>query len=104
MLLKAYGHLAQYCTGYKVGWRAFTDLDKAPEDEDAKDRRLYNSWISEQYYGQWYHNAAVIVVVRVIIFPVWHLTKPGAPVRLHDPLPHALRLWLGMALHPSRFL
>lgn len=57
--------LAHRSSGYKVGWRAFTDLDKAPEDEDAKDKRLYNAWIKEQYYGQWYHNAAVIVVVRV---------------------------------------
>ena len=48
---------------YKVGWRAFTDLDKAPEDEDQKQLRLMNAWISEQYYGQWYYNAAVIIFV-----------------------------------------
>src|SRR5713226_1099109 len=37
---------------YKVGWRAFTDLDKPPEDDDQRQLRLMNAWISEQYYGQ----------------------------------------------------
>jgi hypothetical protein len=48
---------------YKVGWRAFTDLDKPPEDDDQRQLRLMNAWISEQYYGQWYYNATVIVFV-----------------------------------------
>jgi hypothetical protein len=48
---------------YKVGWRAFTDLDKPPEEDDQRQLRLMNTWISEQYYGQWYYNAAVIVFV-----------------------------------------
>jgi hypothetical protein len=48
---------------YKVGWRAFTDLDKPLEDDDQRQLRLMNSWISEQYYGQWYYNAAVIIFV-----------------------------------------
>ncbi|KAI0067953.1 tricalbin [Artomyces pyxidatus] len=46
---------------YKVGWRAFTDLDNGEEDEDQKQRRMLNAFISEQYYGEWYHNAALIV-------------------------------------------
>jgi hypothetical protein len=49
---------------YKVGWRAFTDLDKPPEDVDQRQLRLMNAWISEQYYGQWYYNAGVIIFVR----------------------------------------
>jgi hypothetical protein len=48
---------------YKVGWRAFTDLDKPPEDNDQRQLRLMNTWISEQYYGEWYYNAAVIIFV-----------------------------------------
>jgi hypothetical protein len=48
---------------YKVGWRAFTDLDKPSEDDDQRQLRLMNTWISEQYYGQWYYNAAVIIFV-----------------------------------------
>ncbi|KAI0274871.1 tricalbin [Gloeopeniophorella convolvens] len=46
---------------YKVGWRAFTDLEQPVEDEDKQQRRLMNVWISEQYYGEWYHSAAVII-------------------------------------------
>ncbi|KAI9462339.1 tricalbin [Lactarius psammicola] len=46
---------------YKVGWRAFTDIDKSLEDEDQKQLRLMNSWISQQYYGEWYYNAALVI-------------------------------------------
>lgn len=49
---------------YKVGWRAFTDLDK-PDDQDKKDERMLHAFISEQYYGDWYHNAGIIIFVRV---------------------------------------
>jgi hypothetical protein len=48
---------------YKVGWPAFTSIDKPSEEEDQKQLRLMNAWISEQYYGQWYYNAAIIIFV-----------------------------------------
>jgi Ca2+-dependent lipid-binding protein len=48
---------------YRVGWRAFTTPAASSEDKDLKQLRLMNSWISEQYYGQWYYNAAVIIFV-----------------------------------------
>jgi hypothetical protein len=48
---------------YKVGWRAFTDLDKHPEDEDQNLVRLMYAWLFNQYYGQGYHSAAIIVFV-----------------------------------------
>jgi hypothetical protein len=55
---------------YKVGWRAFTDLDKPLEEDDQRQLRLMNTWISEQYYGQWYYNAAVIIFVcRPPLYP-----------------------------------
>jgi hypothetical protein len=55
---------------YKVGWRAFTDLDKPPEEDDQRQLRLLNTWISEQYYGQWYYNAAVIIFVcHPLLYP-----------------------------------
>ena len=60
---------------YKVGWRAFTDLDKPSENEDQRQLRLMNAWISEQYYGQWYYNAAIIVFV----------CHPIASTALHAP-------------------
>ncbi|KAI0318989.1 tricalbin [Amylostereum chailletii] len=43
---------------YKVGWRAF--VDQQDEDQDAKEVRMMHSFISEQYYGDWYHNAALV--------------------------------------------
>ncbi|KAH9081855.1 tricalbin [Lactarius deliciosus] len=46
---------------YKVGWRAFADINKPLEEEDQMQLRLMNSWISQQYYGEWYYNAAVII-------------------------------------------
>jgi hypothetical protein len=56
---------------YKVGWRAFTNVDKPAEEEDQRQLRLMNAWISEQYYGQWYYNAAVIIFVcHVTTFPL----------------------------------
>jgi hypothetical protein len=48
---------------YKVGWKAVGGLDaQAPEGED-KDKLLLEAFLSEQYYGQWYHNAAIVVFV-----------------------------------------
>ncbi|TFY64762.1 hypothetical protein EVG20_g5845 [Dentipellis fragilis] len=44
---------------YKAGWRAFTDLDA--QDEDSKDRRMLHAFISDQYYGEWYHSAGLVV-------------------------------------------
>lgn len=60
---------------YKVGWRAFTNLDQPPEDEDKKQLRLMNSWISQQYYGEWYYNAGIIIfaVLASHFMTVFHL-------------------------------
>ena len=49
---------------YKVGWRAVSGIDEPalPEGE-AKDKTVLDAFLKEQYYGDWYHNAAIIVVV-----------------------------------------
>ena len=52
---------------YKVGWRDFTPPDTSGEDQDASQARMMHSFISEQYYGDWYHNAALIVFVRLLL-------------------------------------
>ncbi|TFK57601.1 tricalbin [Heliocybe sulcata] len=46
---------------YKVGWRAAGGIDEPelPEGEE-KDRQVLDLFISEQYYGDWYHNATII--------------------------------------------
>ncbi|KAH8120625.1 tricalbin [Phellopilus nigrolimitatus] len=46
---------------YKVGWRAVGGIDNAPLTEgEEKDKSVLDMFLSEQYYGTWYHNAAVI--------------------------------------------
>ena len=47
---------------YKVGWKAF--VHPPDEDQDVKEARMLHAFISEQYYGEWYHNAALIIFVR----------------------------------------
>ncbi|KAH9919105.1 tricalbin [Fomitopsis serialis] len=52
---------------YKVGWREVGGIDAqhAPEGEE-KDRFVLQAFIKEQYYGEWYHNAAIIVVSVIV--------------------------------------
>ena len=51
---------------YIVGWRQAAGLHKPPLAEgEEKDKSILEQYLSEQFYGAWYHNAAVIVVVRV---------------------------------------
>jgi hypothetical protein len=46
---------------YKIGWREVGGQD-APEGE-TRDKHILAAFIADQYCGDWYHNAAVIVVV-----------------------------------------
>jgi hypothetical protein len=49
---------------YKVGWRQMSGIDNAPlQDGEEKDKGILDVFLSEQFYGSWYHNAAVIVFV-----------------------------------------
>jgi hypothetical protein len=46
---------------YRVGWRQVAEIDRPPLTEgEEKNRSVLEEWIKEQYYGAWYHNAAVI--------------------------------------------
>ncbi|TFK30388.1 transmembrane protein [Coprinopsis marcescibilis] len=48
---------------YIVGWRQMAGLDKPPLAEgEEREKHILEQFVSEQYYGSWYHNAAVIVV------------------------------------------
>lgn len=52
---------------YRVGWRQVSGIDSPPPTEgEEKDRNILELFLSEQFYGDWYHNAAVIVFVRFI--------------------------------------
>ena len=48
---------------YKIGWRAVSGIDDPLPEGVEKDRGILFQHINEQYYGDWYHNAAVIIVV-----------------------------------------
>ncbi|KAH9836496.1 C2 domain-containing protein [Rhodofomes roseus] len=52
---------------YKVGWREVGGIDaqRVLEGEE-KDKFVLQAFIKEQYYGEWYHNAAIIVVSVVV--------------------------------------
>jgi hypothetical protein len=90
---------------YTVGWRQMARIDEPelPEGEE-RDKSVLDMFVSEQYYGAWYHNAAIIVFVSGTAGnPVVHcLTRVLGRIRLS--LPHAFRFWLGMAFRPARGL
>jgi len=66
---------------YKVGWIQNTASSEEEPEGEAKDKLLLDKFVSEQFYGAWYHNAAVIVVVRpdptFETLAVRLLTNPG---------------------------
>jgi hypothetical protein len=50
---------------YKTGWRAVSGIDRPPvEEEEEKQKSVLDMFLAEQYYGTWYHNAALICFVR----------------------------------------
>lgn len=54
---------------YKVGWRAVANIDAPPlEEGEEKDNHILQLFLAEQYYGQWYHNAALICFVGLLPF------------------------------------
>jgi hypothetical protein len=49
---------------YRVGWRQASGIDDAPLAEgEEKDKGVLDLFLSEQFYGSWYHNAAIIIFV-----------------------------------------
>lgn len=50
---------------YTVGWRQACGIDKPPLSEDEKDHNILHTFIGEQFYGAWYHNAGIIIFVCV---------------------------------------
>jgi len=56
-----------------VGWRQSSGIDDAPLSEgEVKDRHVLSLFLSEQFYGEWYHNAGIIIFVRsfCIVLPM----------------------------------
>ncbi|KAG8962436.1 hypothetical protein FRC03_004243 [Tulasnella sp. 419] len=46
---------------YKVGWRQATGVDNPSPTPVQRDHETLAAWVNEMYYGQWYHNAAIII-------------------------------------------
>ncbi|TFL06303.1 C2 domain-containing protein [Pterulicium gracile] len=60
---------------YKMGWRAVGGIDDEPlTEQEEKDKGVLDAYLGEQYYGAWYHNAALIVVA---VFASHFLTRFG---------------------------
>lgn len=52
---------------YKVGWRQVGGIDDPIPLGDVKEKGILDAFLSEQFYGDWYHSAALIVFVRIFI-------------------------------------
>ncbi|KAI0080049.1 tricalbin [Panus rudis PR-1116 ss-1] len=51
---------------YKVGWRAVSGIDQSAPKGAAKHKAILEEFINEQFYGDWYHNCAIIVVTVIV--------------------------------------
>ncbi|KAG6910551.1 hypothetical protein DXG01_009501 [Tephrocybe rancida] len=46
---------------YRVGWRQAAGIDDGLSEGEEKDKGVLGLFLSEQFYGSWYHNAAIII-------------------------------------------
>ena len=62
---------------YKIGWRAAAGIDEPtlPEGE-VKEKLVLDTFLKEQYYGEWYHNAAIIVGVSTSLDRTFRVLIP----------------------------
>ena len=52
---------------YKLGWRDVSGIDRQVTLQgEEKDKELLSLFLTEQFYGEWYHNAAMIVAVSTL--------------------------------------
>lgn len=52
---------------YKVGWRQASGIDQPVIEGEEKDKSVLAMFLNEQFYGEWYHNAGIIIFVRVLL-------------------------------------
>jgi len=93
---------------YKVGWRAVANIDAPPPEEgEEKDKHVLHLYLSEQYYGEWYHNAGLMFFVSlypkffpfIICLPPYRCT--GC---IRFPFLDAFQFRLGMADYLAIYL
>ncbi|KAH8086661.1 tricalbin [Cristinia sonorae] len=52
---------------YKIGWRAVSGIDEPVATEgEGKHKYILDAFLHEQYYGEWYHSAGVIVTTVIV--------------------------------------
>lgn len=84
---------------YVVGWRQASGIDKPPLSEgDEKDKGILDMFLAEQYYGDWYHNAGIIIFVCTYQFIciIAYVCFVGCTVHT---FPDAFPFRLGMDVH-----
>lgn len=60
---------------YRVGWRSVSGIDAPPLPEgEERDKGVLDMFLSEQMYGDWYHNAALIFFVCFFYLNYYHFT------------------------------
>lgn len=58
---------------YKVGWRQAGGLDATPLSEgEQQERGVLELFLKEQFYGDWYYNAALIIFVCRVPIPLFN--------------------------------
>lgn len=85
---------------YKVGWRDVSGIDLPISAGDEKHKEILGVFLNEQYYGEWYHNAAMVVVVsarmRIGVKGMMYSCLPG---RTCDTFHNALQFRVRLGIH-----
>ena len=90
---------------FRIGWREVSGIDEVIEDTvERKRKSAFDLFMKEQYYGDWYHNAAIIVFVRFFASlaygSVWtELGTLSSTGRDHIAFYDTIWFWLGMDIH-----
>ena len=61
---------------YKTGWRAMSGIDDPVPTAEELDRNAVHQWLGEMYYGQWFHNAGIIIFA-VLMTHLFSVLKMG---------------------------
>lgn len=89
---------------YKVGWRASAGIDKPIPDDEERDRGVIAMYLSEMYYGDWYHSTLAMLRCRHVltidaIYRCWCHFLRSCGITLHDCVPPRMGLVRRMYSH-----
>jgi hypothetical protein len=90
---------------FQVGWRQVSGIDGPTPTTEMRGKAALNLFLKEQFYGDWYHNAGIIIFVRSLfstrtIRTSQVISLGGSSVSLHGTFPS----WLGLANYRPRLL